>query len=124
MLRDADLIAFVPVSDLDRARRFYEGTLGLEGRQADDYGCMMAAHGTTLRLARVEDHAPAAFTVLGWQVASVEAAVAALGAAGVTLHRYEGMGQDEAGIWDAPSGDRVACCSDSEGNTLSVTQLG
>jgi hypothetical protein len=29
-------------------------------------------------------------------------------AAGVTMHRNEGMGQDDAGIWRAPSGDRAA----------------
>jgi catechol 2,3-dioxygenase-like lactoylglutathione lyase family enzyme len=108
MLSGADLMAFVPVSDLARARRFYEGTLGLELRQADDFGCMLAANWTTLGLARVEDYARPAFTVLGWQVASIEATVAALTAAGVTMHRYEGMGQDDAGIWGAPSGDRVA----------------
>jgi len=124
MLGNADLMAFVPVSDLDRARRFYEGTLGLEVCQADDFGCMLSANGTTLRLARVDDYARPPFTVLGWQVASIEAAVAALTAAGVTMHRYEGMGQDDAGIWAAPSGDRVAWFSDSESNTLSVTQPG
>jgi predicted enzyme related to lactoylglutathione lyase len=124
MLSDADLMAFVPVSDMARARRFYEGTLGLEVRQADDYGCMLAANGTTLRLAQVEDYARPAFTVLGWQVTSIEATVAALTTAGVTMHRYEGMGQDDAGTWRAPSGDRVAWFSDSEGNTLSVTQPG
>jgi catechol 2,3-dioxygenase-like lactoylglutathione lyase family enzyme len=122
MLGNADLTAFVPVSDMSRARRFYEGTLGLEVREADDFGCMLTANGTTLRLARVDDFARPAFTVLGWQVPSIEATVAALSAAGVIMRRYEGMGQDDAGIWVAPSGDRVAWFPDSEGNTLSVTQ--
>jgi hypothetical protein len=45
-----------------------------------------------------------------------------LRAAGVERHRYDGMGQDESGIRTAPSGDRVAWFSDSEGNTLTVTQ--
>jgi catechol 2,3-dioxygenase-like lactoylglutathione lyase family enzyme len=124
MLSDADLMAFVPVSDMARSRRFYERTLGLDVRQADDFGCVLVANGTTLRLAQVDDFVRPAFTVLGWQVASIEATVAALTAAGVTMHRYEGMGQDDAGIWGAPSGDRVAWFSDSEGNTLSVTQPG
>jgi predicted enzyme related to lactoylglutathione lyase len=122
MLDKADLMAFVPVSDLVRARQFYEGTLGLEFDDADDYGAMVNSNGTTLRLALVDDTARPAFTVLGWRVASIESAVAALSSGGVALHRYEGMGQDAAGIWRAPSGDRVAWFSDSEGNTLSVTQ--
>jgi catechol 2,3-dioxygenase-like lactoylglutathione lyase family enzyme len=122
MLNRADLMAFVPVTDLARARQFYEGTLGLEVRQADDFGCMLSANGTTLRLAQVDDYQRPAFTVLGWQVASIEEAVAALAGAGVTMHRYEGMEQDEVGIWRAPSGDRVAWFPDSEGNNLSVTE--
>jgi catechol 2,3-dioxygenase-like lactoylglutathione lyase family enzyme len=122
MLGHADLMAFVPVSDLTRARQFYEETLGLEVRHADDYGCTVNSNGTTLRLAPVDDTERPAFTVLGWRVASIESAVAALTGAGVTLQRYEGMGQDAAGIWRAPSGDRVAWFPHSEGNTLSVTE--
>jgi catechol 2,3-dioxygenase-like lactoylglutathione lyase family enzyme len=122
MLSRADLMAFVPVTDLTRARQFYEETLGLEVRQADDFGCMLSANGTTLRLAQVDDHPRPAFTVLGWQVSSIEEAVAALAVAGVTMHRYEGMEQDEAGIWRAPTGDRVAWFPDSEGNNLSLTE--
>jgi hypothetical protein len=60
--------------------------------------------------------------VLGWEVDAVEAAVGALTEAGITLHHCEGMGQDEASIRIAPSGDRVAWFPDSEGNTLSLTQ--
>jgi catechol 2,3-dioxygenase-like lactoylglutathione lyase family enzyme len=110
MLNRADLMAFVPVSDLARARRFSEGTLGLELHQADHFGCMLAANGTTLRLARMEDCARPAFTVLGGQVASneasrrrgIEATVAALTAAGVAVLRYEGLGQDDAGTGAHP----------------------
>ncbi len=122
MLHAASLMAFVPVSDLARAQEFYVGTLGLEVRHADDYGCMLGSNGTTVRLAVVDGYDPPSFTVLGWEVASIDAAVEALTAAGISMHRYVGMGQDEAGIWRAPSGDRVAWFPDSEGNTLSLTQ--
>jgi catechol 2,3-dioxygenase-like lactoylglutathione lyase family enzyme len=122
MLQAARLMAFVPVSDLDRAQRFYVGTLGLERQHADDYGCMLNSAGTTVRLALVAGYEPPAFTVLGWEVDALEPAVAALTESGIVLHRYEGMGQDETGVWTAPSGDRVAWFPDSEGNTLSLTQ--
>ena len=122
MLATANLTAFVPVTDLVRARKFYEETLGLQVGHADDYGCMLDSNGTTLRLARVDAYERAPYTVVGWGVASVEEAVHDLVAAGVEILRYDGMGQDELGIWAAPSGDRVAWFSDSEGNTLSVTE--
>jgi catechol 2,3-dioxygenase-like lactoylglutathione lyase family enzyme len=124
MLDGARLMAFVPVSDLDRAQVFYVEALGLELRQADDYGAMLRSNGITVRLALVEGYERPTFTVLGWEVASLEAAVASLTAAGITFHRYEGMGQDDAGIWRAPSGDHVAWFPDSEGNTLSLTETG
>jgi catechol 2,3-dioxygenase-like lactoylglutathione lyase family enzyme len=122
MLSTADVVGMVPVTDVARARAFYEGVLGLRALSADDYGCMLESNGTTVRLSRVDDFERPAFTILGWSVASIEDAVRALAAAGVACHRYDGMGQDEAGIWTAPSQDRVAWFSDSEGNTLSVIQ--
>jgi predicted enzyme related to lactoylglutathione lyase len=116
-------MAFVPVSDLARATVFYAETLGLEVRQGDDYGCMLRANGTSLRLAVVEGYDRPPFTVLGWEVADIATSARQLVDAGIVLHRYEGMGQDELGVWAAPSGDLVAWFPDSEGNTLSLTQL-
>jgi hypothetical protein len=83
---------------------------------------VLASNGTAVRLARVDHVERPPHTVLGWEVASIADAVEALTAAGVALHRYDGMGQDEVGVWTAPSGDRVAWFPDSEGNTSSVTQ--
>ncbi|HVA07885.1 MAG TPA: VOC family protein [Acidimicrobiales bacterium] len=123
MFESAALVAFVPVSDLARARSFYEGTLGLTVQDADEFGALLNSHGTPVRLAVVDEHTPATFTTLGWVVPSIEEAVRALDGRGVVLHHYDGMGQDADGIWTAPSGSRVAWFSDSEGNTLSVTQL-
>jgi hypothetical protein len=45
----------------------------------------------------------------------------ALSARGVTFTHYEGMGQDERGIWTTPGGDQVAWFTDPDGNTLSLT---
>ena len=44
-------------------------------------------------------------------------------AASARFQRYDGMGQDDLGIWASPSGARVAWLSDPEGNTLSLTQF-
>ena len=67
---------------------------------------------------------PQPFTVLGWTVADARVSVAALAARGVEPVRYEGMGQDDDGIWSAPGGARVAWFRDPDGNTLSITELG
>jgi predicted enzyme related to lactoylglutathione lyase len=122
MLETEAVVAFVPVTDLARARQFYQVTLGLSLRSGDDYGCMLDCGGTALRLAQVPDYERPPHTILGWEVRSIAGAVATMTAAGVAFYRYEGMAQDEQGVWTAPSGDRVAWLSDTEGNTLSVTQ--
>lgn len=52
----------------------------------------------------------------------MEAAVAALTSNGIAMNIYEGLGQDENGIWTAPDGScRVAF--DPDGNGLSLTQV-
>jgi len=62
--------------------------------------------------------------VLGWRVGDIAASVQDLAARGVTFLRYDGMNQDEDGIWTTPTGARVAWFADPDGNTLSLTQGG
>jgi hypothetical protein len=76
-----------------------------------------------LRIAKVETLSPAAHTVLGWEVDAIEAQVRELAARGVVFLRFDGMPQDENGIWTSPSGARVAWFKDPDGNNLSLTQF-
>jgi catechol 2,3-dioxygenase-like lactoylglutathione lyase family enzyme len=122
VLRDSPLVAFVATTELERARTFYESVLGLDVVHADGFACVVDAHGTTLRVTAVPERAPAAYTVLGWEVADLEGEVDALVARGVGFSRFEGMDQDGRGIWTAPGGDRVAWFRDTEGNLLSLSQ--
>ncbi|MCU1354335.1 MAG: glyoxalase/bleomycin resistance protein/dioxygenase [Acidimicrobiales bacterium] len=123
MLRDAELIAFVAVADLDRARTFYTGVLGLTVVDANPVTLVLDANGTMLRLTAVPDLKPRPFTVAGWRVTDIDAAVDDLAAAGVTTLRFDAMDQDERGIWTTPGGDRVAWFHDPDRNTLSVTSF-
>lgn len=122
MLESSDLVAFVAATDLPRARAFYEQTLGLPVLEHNDFACVLDAHGTMLRVTAVPEVARAGYTVLGWRVADIAAATRELTARGVTFLRYEGMSQDEHGIWTAPDGAQVAWFADPDGNTLSLTQ--
>jgi catechol 2,3-dioxygenase-like lactoylglutathione lyase family enzyme len=76
-----------------------------------------------LRVTAVPDAPRAGYTVLGWRVADIAAAVGDLTAKGVVFIRYEGMEQDENGVWTAPGGEQVAWFSDPDGNVLSLTQF-
>jgi hypothetical protein len=48
--------------------------------------------------------------------------VDALVARGVGFSRFEGMDQDDRGIWTAPDSTRVAWFADPDGNTLSLSE--
>jgi len=124
MLDSSDLVAFVAATDLRRARVFYEQKLGLRVLEHNDFACVLDANGTTLRVTAVPEVAQARYAVLGWRVRDIAASVRDLAASDVTFLRYDGMNQDQDGIWTAPSGDRVAWFADPDGNTLSLTQGG
>lgn len=123
MLDSSPVIAFAAATDLDRACAFYQRTLGLRLVERTDFAGVFDAHGTMLRLTAVPRVASGGYTVLGWRVADIAATIRDLTARGVVFNRYDGMPQDDAGVWTTPAGDRVAWFPDSEGNILSLTQF-
>ncbi len=124
ILGTSKLVAFVATTNSIRARAFYEGLLGLPLVEDEQpFALVFDANGTMLRVTAVREHNPPSFTVLGWGIESIENTVERLTAAGVEFQRYPGMNDgDPRGIWNAPSGARVAWFKDPDGNVLSVTQ--
>jgi catechol 2,3-dioxygenase-like lactoylglutathione lyase family enzyme len=123
MLESARAMAFVPATDLSRARDFYEGVLGLEVLDVSGFACVFRVGGATLRVAVVGELSPQPFTVFGWEVGTIGETMAGLVARGVEFLRYEGMDQDPACVWTTPSGDQIAWFRDPDGNVLSLTQF-
>ena len=125
MLDSAAIIAFVPTTKPDQARRFYESTLGLEFVDEDAFALVFNANGVSVRVANVsseKNFTPAQFTILGWAVDSIDDSVRDLTDKGVVFERYRALEQDALGIWESPSGARVAWFKDPEGNILSITE--
>jgi catechol 2,3-dioxygenase-like lactoylglutathione lyase family enzyme len=122
MLGDAGLVAFVSTTDADRARDFYGGTLGLPLIDQTPFACVFRTPNAQLRVTIVAELDPAPFTVLGWQVEDVASTARKLADAGVPVLRYDGLEQDELGVWRSPSGARVLWFHDPDRNVLSVTQ--
>lgn len=123
MLTYDNAISFVATRDADAARAFYEGTLGLRLVADEHFALVFDVNGRMLRIAKAETLSPAAHTVLGWEVDTIEAKVQELATRGVVFLRFEGMPQDENGIWTSPSGARVAWFKDPDGNNLSLTEF-
>ena len=120
MLGSEQLVAFVPITDIERSKAFYVDTLGLSVVEESPFALVLRAGDVTIRATLVQDLTPQPFTVLGWEVADVPATARRLTEAGVEFQRYEGMEQDELGVWTAPDRTPVAWFRDPDGNTLSI----
>ncbi len=122
-LRKYNVIAFVTIVDVARAKEFYRDTLGLRlVSEEPPYALVFDANGIMLRLGMGKERPPVAGTVLGWQVPDASAAVKDLEQCGIHFERYDFLKQDEHGIWTTPTGARVAWFKDPDGNTLSISE--
>jgi catechol 2,3-dioxygenase-like lactoylglutathione lyase family enzyme len=109
------------VDDLEQARQFYTGTLGIP--TSEQYGLMTLhlAGGRDTLIYPKDDHTPATYTILNFPVDDIEKAVDELTARGVRFERYEGAEQDDRGI-SRGGGPYIAWFTDPAGNILAVLQ--
>jgi len=125
-LSDYRVGAGVAVSDMARAREFYEGKLGL--RVSIDSGDNVAyacAEGTLFHVYLSPRHAGnSTATLAGWGVDDIDPVVDELTARGVAFEQYDegGIVTDERGIATFEGDAKVAYFRDPDGNTLSVAQ--
>jgi catechol 2,3-dioxygenase-like lactoylglutathione lyase family enzyme len=116
-------VAFIYVANRERALTFYRDVLGMELRSSDGFGDFMQLESALLRVTVLPDYRANPHPVLGWNVPDIVATVGSIRARGVVFTVYEGLGQDELGIWTAPDGQaKVAWFADPDGNVLSVSQ--
>jgi extradiol dioxygenase family protein len=107
MLATEKIIGFVPITDAACAKSFYAEELGLKFVSEDSFAVVFDANGNMLRLTRMNEVKPQAFTILGWQVSDIVVTVKRLHEAGVTFERHGNfMQQDELGIWAALGAQR------------------
>ena len=118
--------AGVAVSDMYRARAFYEGKLGLSvGIDSGDNLQYRCAEETAMHVYLSPEHAgKSTATLVGWGVDDVEWVVDELTSKGVAFERYEEgpIITDEKGIATFEGGAKVAYFRDPDGNTLSIAQ--
>lgn len=122
-LSKCNVVCFIPIVDVERAKAFYRDTLGLRLVSEElPFALVFDVNRIMLRLAVVKEHPAFPGTILGWEVPDVSAAVQVLMKAGVQFERYDFVKQDELGIWTTPTGARVAWFKDPDGNVLSVSE--
>ena len=122
ILGSSKLIGFAITTNPSRTIDFYGGKLGLRFVSQDKFAVVFDCNGNMLRLAIMKDFTSPNYTVVGWEVKDVDAVVADLVKAGVTMNYYGMPGQAESGVWTTPDGNKVAWFHDPDGNVLSVSQ--
>jgi catechol 2,3-dioxygenase-like lactoylglutathione lyase family enzyme len=116
-------VLFVATAKAERARDFYERVLGLAFVADEPYALVFRVGRSMLRIQKVERVPKVPYTVLGWSVRNIRSTVRRLSEAGVAFERYDGLAQDDDGVWHSPGGALVAWFQDPDGNTLSLTQF-
>ncbi|MDA9950982.1 VOC family protein [Oligoflexaceae bacterium] len=122
MLGTHDYVGFIPTADLQSAKEFYQSTLGLTLKSEDQFAIAFKVNGRFLRVTKVEKFEPFPFTISGWEVSDIEDVAASLKERGVRFERFSGMDQSELGVWQSPSGAKVAWFKDPDGNVLSISE--
>jgi predicted enzyme related to lactoylglutathione lyase len=120
MLSTAPIRAYIPASDVARARKFYEHTIGL--RPKEDYagGVIYESGGAEVFLYPTNNAGTSKASQAYWQVEDVEAEVAELKARGVAFEEYDGMAMRNSIA--TGGGAKTAWFKDTEGNILAISE--
>jgi predicted enzyme related to lactoylglutathione lyase len=122
MLKKSKAFSGFSVDDIIKAKKFYQGTLGLQVK--DNPMGLIELHiegGNIILVYPKPDHVPATFTVLNFPVTDIEVAVDALSKRGISFERYNEPDTDEKGI-SHNEGPLIAWFKDPAGNILSVIE--
>jgi catechol 2,3-dioxygenase-like lactoylglutathione lyase family enzyme len=122
MFENTDAAANLAVKDLERARQFYEGTLGLKKVDAEGEDLVVYRSGKSLINVYRSDFAGTnQATALTWAVGKdVESVVRKLKDKGVTFEHYDMPGMTRKGDVYVNDHMKVAWFKDPDGNILNV----
>ncbi len=122
MLTHAKVTTILPVIDLERARGFYEKTLGLHpvGMKEDGQFLFSCTDGTLIALFPKEGGTKADHTALSFEVDNIEAAVRDLEHTGVTFEDYDLPGLKTVNHVCVLGAEKAAWFKDTEGNYLCI----
>jgi predicted enzyme related to lactoylglutathione lyase len=122
MLSAAPIRAYIPVSDVARARKFYEEKVGLRPKEEYAGGVIYECGGAEVFMYPTSNAGTSKASQAFWQVADVEAEVAELKARGVTFEEYDIPGMTMKNSIVTAGGAKTAWFKDTEGNILAVSQ--
>jgi len=123
MLQKSPLYAYLPASDIARARHFYEQKLGFKPKQEIAGGVVYEfGDRTACFLYPSANAGTSKASQAFWQVDDVEREVAELKGRGVTFEEYDVPGMKTHNSIATGGGAKTAWFKDTEGNILAVVQ--
>jgi catechol 2,3-dioxygenase-like lactoylglutathione lyase family enzyme len=123
MLSQGEFHATIPVQDLNRARQFYAGKLGLQPESENAGGLIYRCKNSWFILFPSRGASTGQFTQASWAVDDIEAEVAELKARGLVFEAYDYPNLKTVnGIAEIGPG-KAAWFKDSEGNLLGLIQM-
>jgi catechol 2,3-dioxygenase-like lactoylglutathione lyase family enzyme len=123
MLGKTDAVPMIAVKDLDRARRFYEETLGLKTK--DEWGgegATLKSGDTLINLYKSEFAGTNKATALTFDVDDIEDEVRELKEKGVFFEHYNLPGLQQQGDIEVGEDMKIAWFKDPDGNILSLVE--
>lgn len=125
MLKHSKAFSGFSVNDIQKAKEFYSGILGLEVK--DNPMGLIELHidgGNPVIIYPKPNHVAATFTILNFPVKNIDEAVDELIKKGITFEQYDGpIKTDEKGICrSGGKGPNIAWFKDRAGNILSVIE--
>jgi predicted enzyme related to lactoylglutathione lyase len=123
MLEESKAFSGFSANDIEKAKKFYGGTLGLKVSENHGLLTLHLAGGSNVLIYPKSNHIPASFTVLNFPVNDVERAVDELTRRGVRFEIYDfpDIKTDKKGIMRG-HGPTIAWFKDPAGNILSVLE--
>ena len=122
MLSTAPIRAYIPASNVSRARKFYEQTVGLKPKGEYAGGVIYECGGAEVFLYTTSNAGTSRASQAFWQVHDVEAEVAELKTRGVKFEEYDMPGMSMKNSIATAGGAKTAWFKDTEGNILAVSQ--
>lgn len=119
MLSESSVTTMLPVKNMDRARAFYERSLGLKPAGFKPDGKFVyVVGGATIALFPKPEGTKAEHTAISFRVADIAASIAALKRAGVVFEDYDFPGLKTVDHVCVLGAEKAAWFKDPEGNYL------
>ena len=123
MLKNSPIVPYIPVSDLQRARKFYEEKIGLVPKEVYAGGVIYeCGGGSWVFMYPSAGAGTSKASTAFWAVEDVEKEVAELKSRGVVFEEYDMPGITMKNSIATGGGAKTAWFTDSEGNIMAISQ--